>query len=145
MPKGNFAVRKACQSGIESSCSKFLTMRGAVFSDGVILKMPCSLTTFPDNHGKLAESRPMPSVRILISSGCEYPDPSAMPKTKCYLSIQPVDPWLLSENIQLKVVHGRATAPTTKLHTSVRAAHSQKMVFGTVPHGKSVKQLIITS
>lgn len=77
MLKGKLDRLRVSIVGIEESSLRSLTTRRGIFSDGWILKMPVlpspepSLTTLPASHGKLAESRSRPFVKVLIMAECE--------------------------------------------------------------------------
>ena len=77
MLKGKLASLRASIVGIDGSCLRSFTTRRGVFSHGLILKTPefpspeFSLTTCPASHGKLADSRSRPFVKVLVISECE--------------------------------------------------------------------------
>ena len=75
--KGKLARLRAIIVGIEESFLRSFTTRRGTVSNGLILKMPelpwpdPSLTTLPASHGKLADSRSRPFVKVLMVAECE--------------------------------------------------------------------------
>ena len=86
MLKGKLARLRASIVGIERSCLRSFTTRQGIFSNALILKMPVlpspepSLTTLPASHGKLADSRSRPFVKVFMIAECE--EASAIEKQK---------------------------------------------------------------